>query len=107
METGIDCKKIIQTIRPEILLKYAVGRWPVISPHAIRCGLCVFLVFVVLQKLRNTKHTMNHKGKTEFGNIQRQRSLKIDTSLLASRAYNYSLYVNGKLIDTKQMMPAK
>ena len=34
-------------------------------------------------------------------------SLKIDASTLASGAYNYSLYVDGKLIGTKQMVLAK
>jgi hypothetical protein len=30
-------------------------------------------------------------------------SLKIDASTLASGAYNYSLFVDGRLMDTKQM----
>ena len=30
-------------------------------------------------------------------------SLKLDASVLVSAAYNYSLYVNGSLVDTKQM----
>ena len=30
-------------------------------------------------------------------------SFNLDTSTLAAGAYQYSLYVNGKLIDTKQM----
>ncbi|MEP7143566.1 MAG: tail fiber domain-containing protein [Ferruginibacter sp.] len=34
-------------------------------------------------------------------------SLKIDSSLISSGAYNYSLYVNEKLIDTKQMLLVK
>jgi len=34
-------------------------------------------------------------------------SLKIDAATLASGAYNYSLYVNGRLISSKQMMLAK
>ena len=34
-------------------------------------------------------------------------SLKLDASTLASGAYQYSLYVDGKLIDTKQMVLAK
>ena len=34
-------------------------------------------------------------------------SLKLDASTLASGAYQYTLYVNGKLIDTKQMILAK
>ena len=34
-------------------------------------------------------------------------SLNIDASTLASGAYQYSLYVDGKLIDTKQMVLAK
>ena len=34
-------------------------------------------------------------------------SLRIDASTLASGAYNYSLYVEGKLIDTKQMILVK
>jgi len=33
--------------------------------------------------------------------------LAVDASMLASGAYQYSLYVNGKLIDTKQMVLAK
>ncbi len=36
-----------------------------------------------------------------------KRSLKVDASTLASGAYNYSLYVDGKLIDTKQMILVK
>jgi hypothetical protein len=34
-------------------------------------------------------------------------NLKLDIPALASGAYNYSLYVNGNLIDTKQMVAAK
>jgi hypothetical protein len=34
-------------------------------------------------------------------------SLTVDASTLANGAYNYSLYVNGKLVDTKQMFLAK
>ena len=39
--------------------------------------------------------SLNTKGK---GNIN------VDTSTLAAGAYQYTLYVNGKLIDTKQMV---
>ena len=31
-------------------------------------------------------------------------SLKVDASTLANGAYNYSLYVDGRLITTKQMI---
>ncbi|MEP7318946.1 MAG: T9SS type A sorting domain-containing protein [Panacibacter sp.] len=34
-------------------------------------------------------------------------SLKLDVSTLSSGAYQYSLYVDGKLVDTKQMVLAK
>jgi len=34
-------------------------------------------------------------------------SIQVDLSTLASGAYQYSLYVDGKLIDTKQMVSAK
>jgi hypothetical protein len=34
-------------------------------------------------------------------------SLKVDASTLSSGAYNYSLYVEGRLIDTRQMLLAK
>ncbi len=34
-------------------------------------------------------------------------SLKLDAATLSSGAYQYSLYVNGRLIDTKQMVLAK
>ncbi|HVX25716.1 MAG TPA: tail fiber domain-containing protein [Parafilimonas sp.] len=34
-------------------------------------------------------------------------NVKVDASTLASGAYQYSLYVNGKLIDTKQMVSAR
>ena len=34
-------------------------------------------------------------------------SLKIDASTLSSGAYQYSLYVDGRLVDTKQMVLAK
>lgn len=34
-------------------------------------------------------------------------SVKIDASILASGAYQYSLYVDGKLIETKQMLIAR
>jgi hypothetical protein len=34
-------------------------------------------------------------------------SLHVDASAFASGAYQYSLYVNGTLIDTKQMVLAK
>jgi hypothetical protein len=34
-------------------------------------------------------------------------SLTVDGSMLSSGAYQYSLYVNGKLIDAKQMMVTK
>jgi hypothetical protein len=34
-------------------------------------------------------------------------SLQVDASALSSGAYQYSLYVDGKLIDTKQMVLAK
>ena len=34
-------------------------------------------------------------------------SVNVDASTLASGAYQYSLYVDGKLIDTKQMILAK
>jgi hypothetical protein len=33
--------------------------------------------------------------------------LTVDASVLSSGAYNYSLYVEGKLIATKQMALAK
>jgi len=33
--------------------------------------------------------------------------LNLDASVLASGAYQYSLYVDGKLIGTKQMILAK
>ncbi len=31
----------------------------------------------------------------------------VDASTLASGAYNYSLYVDGRLVDSKQMIAAK
>ena len=34
-------------------------------------------------------------------------SLQLDASTLASGAYQYSLYIDGKLVDTKQMLLAK
>jgi hypothetical protein len=34
-------------------------------------------------------------------------SLKLDASTLANGAYQYSLYVDGKMIDTKQMVLTK
>ena len=34
-------------------------------------------------------------------------SLNVDASTLASGAYQYSLYVDGKLIETKQMVLTK
>jgi len=34
-------------------------------------------------------------------------SLKVDASTLVSGAYRYSLYEDGKLIDTKQMVAGK
>ena len=34
-------------------------------------------------------------------------TVTVDASLLASGAYNYSLYVDGKLVATKQMISAK
>ena len=34
-------------------------------------------------------------------------SIKVDASLLASGSYHYSLYVNGNLVTTKQMINAK
>ena len=34
-------------------------------------------------------------------------SIKVDASALASGAYQYSLYVDGKLMDTKQMVLTK
>jgi len=34
-------------------------------------------------------------------------SVKVDTSTLSAGAYRYSLYVDGKLIDTKQMIAGK
>ena len=34
-------------------------------------------------------------------------SLNVDASAFASGVYQYSLYVDGKLIDTKQMILAK
>ena len=34
-------------------------------------------------------------------------TLKVDASILASGAYQYSLYVDGKLIETKQMLIAR
>ncbi len=48
---------------------------------------------VVLKKLN-----LNAKGKG---------SVKVDASTLASGAYQYSLYVNGTLIDTKPMISSK
>ncbi len=40
-------------------------------------------------------------------NTKGNGSLTVDASTLASGAYQYSLYVNGKLIDRKQMILAK
>ena len=34
-------------------------------------------------------------------------SVRVDASTLSSGAYQYSLYVDGKLIDTKQMVLTK
>jgi len=34
-------------------------------------------------------------------------SVSVDTSALSSGTYQYSLYVNGKLIDAKQMVLVK
>jgi hypothetical protein len=42
--------------------------------------------------------TLSEKGKG---------SLQLGASTLASGAYQYSLYVNGKLVDTKQMLISK
>jgi hypothetical protein len=36
-------------------------------------------------------------------NTKGKGSLQLDASTLSSGAYQYSLYVNGRLIDTKQM----
>ena len=40
-------------------------------------------------------------------NTKGSGSLSVDASTLAAGAYQYSLYVNGRLIDTKQMISAK
>jgi hypothetical protein len=37
---------------------------------------------------------------------KRKGSLNVDASTPASGAYQYSLYIDGKLIDTKQMVLA-
>ena len=45
--------------------------------------------------------------KEIFVNGEGQGSVKVDTSMLAAGTYTYSLYVNGKLISTKQMVNTK
>lgn len=40
-------------------------------------------------------------------NAKGNGSVRVDASILASGAYQYSLYIDGKLIDTKQMVLAK
>jgi hypothetical protein len=39
--------------------------------------------------------------------VKGRGSLTVDASTLASGAYQYSLYVDGRLIDTKQMILTK
>ncbi|HVX27622.1 MAG TPA: hypothetical protein VHB70_14825 [Parafilimonas sp.] len=55
---------------------------------------------IVTDKNGNTLKAINISGGGKG-------SVKIDASTLAGGAYEYSLYVNNKLIDTKQMISAK
>jgi hypothetical protein len=55
---------------------------------------------IITDKSGNTLKQMNVSGSGK-GNI------RVDASTLANGAYQYSLYVNDKLIDTKQMILAK
>ena len=52
----------------------------------------------------------DNSGKTikqiSLSNAQ-QGSINIKTGTLASGSYNYSLYVDGKLVDTKRMILSK
>jgi hypothetical protein len=47
------------------------------------------------------------KAIKEIGLNGSKGNIKIDASTLANGTYNYSLYADGKLIDTKQMLMAK
>jgi len=40
-------------------------------------------------------------------NAKSKGSIKIDAAALSSGAYQYTLYVDGKKIDTKQMISSK
>jgi len=55
---------------------------------------------IITDKLGKTLKEINVSGSGK-GN------LKVDASTLANGAYQYSLYVNNKLIDTKQMVLQK
>jgi trimeric autotransporter adhesin len=55
---------------------------------------------IITNKLGKTLKEINVSGKGKG-------SLKVDASTLANGAYQYSLYVNNKLIDTKQMVSQK
>jgi hypothetical protein len=50
----------------------------------------------VVDKTGNILKEVNINGSSKG-------SLQLDASTLASGAYNYSLFVNGKLISTRQM----
>ena len=55
---------------------------------------------VITDKTGKTLKEVNISGKGKG-------SLQIDSSLLSSGAYNYSLYIDGKIVGTKQMMMVK
>jgi hypothetical protein len=55
---------------------------------------------IIIDKTGKTIKTVNISGNGKG-------SLNVDASMLVSGAYNYSLYIDGKLIGTKQMILAK
>ncbi len=55
---------------------------------------------IITDKLGKTLKEINVSGSGK-------ESLKVDASTLAGGAYQYSLYINNRLIDTKQMVLAK
>ena len=57
-------------------------------------------VIIITDKSSKTLKQVNVSGNGKG-------SMNIDASTLASGAYQYSLYIDGKLIDTKQMVLAK
>jgi hypothetical protein len=104
-------------------LVQSLGNKNIVTPYhkimslLLQHWIRMFLIHLIIRQLLTIHYLSKKYGQKLWLQIKAGKILKeinlsgsgkgsvqVDASVLASGAYNYSLYINGRLIDAKQML---